>query len=261
MNQGYSKLMVERLKQLGYKVVLSDDVTESGREKRKAAFCFPAEIAHGAFDNLLSKNTDYIFMPHVMHIPVTGSNENNKACVFVQGEQYYLKQAFKDRTLPELLVPIIDFQEHVSSTKSEFIKIAQGVGAKKSDAAKAFKFAYDQMSAFFHKSWEIGAEVLKELEQNPDEFGIVLMGRWYNALAREANMSIPHKIASRGIRVIPYDFLPYETKKSNTYMHWGIGKTAIQVSKRVKDHPQLFATYVTNFSCGPDSFIVPYFRE
>ncbi len=247
--------------QLGYKVVLSDDVTESGREKRKAAFCFPAEIAHGAFDNLLSKKTDYIFMPHVMHIPVTGSNENNKACVFVQGEPYYLKQAFKDRNLPELLVPIIDFQEHVNSTKTEFIKIAQSVGAKKSDAAKAFKYAYDQMSGFFHKSWEIGAQVLKELEQNPDEFGIVLMGRWYNALAREANMSIPHKIASRGIRVIPYDFLPYETKKSNVYMHWGIGKTAIQVSKRVKDHPQLFATYVTNFSCGPDSFIVPYFRD
>lgn len=247
--------------QLGYKIVLSDDVTESGREKRKAAFCFPAEIAHGAFDNLLSKNTDYIFMPHIMHIPVTGSNENNKACVFIQGEPYYLKQAFKDRKLPEILVPIIDFQEHVNSTKEEFIKCAVSIGADKSDAAKAFKYAYQKMDDFRKESWKIGKEVLEELEKNPDEFAVVLMGRWYNALAKEANMSIPHKIASRGIRVIPYDFLPYETKKSNVYMHWGIGKTALQVSKRIKDHPQLFATYVTNFSCGPDSFIVPYFRD
>ena len=25
--------------------------------------------------------------------------------------------------------------------------------------------------------------------------------------------------------------------------------------------PQLFGTYITNFSCGPDSFIIGYFRD
>jgi predicted nucleotide-binding protein (sugar kinase/HSP70/actin superfamily) len=44
-------------------------------------------------------------------------------------------------------------------------------------------------------------------------------------------------------------------------MHWGIGKIILQVSQFVKRHPQLFATYVTNFSCGPDSFLISYFRD
>ncbi|HOV15714.1 MAG TPA: acyl-CoA dehydratase activase-related protein, partial [Spirochaetota bacterium] len=243
---------------MGYKIVLSDDVTIEGREKRKSAFCFPAEIAHGAFDNLLSKKTDYIFMPQILHIPVSGSGENNKACVFVQGEPYYLKQAFNDRVIPELLIPIIDFQEHVDSTKEEFVKCAVGIGADKNDAKKAFDFAIDKMISCFNKGFEIGRKVLEELEKNKDEFAMVLIGRWYNALAREANMSIPHKFASRGITIIPYDFIPFNFQSLGLHMHWGIGKINLQVSKFVKKHPQLFGVYVTNFSCGPDSFIVPY---
>ncbi|OHD18835.1 MAG: hypothetical protein A2Y34_02295 [Spirochaetes bacterium GWC1_27_15] len=247
--------------QLGYKVVLSDDVTLEGREKRKSAFCFPAEIAHGAFDNLLSKKPDYIFMPQVLHIPVFGSVENNKACVFVQGEPYYLKQAFKDRNLPEILTPIIDFQAHVDSTKKEFVEVALSIGADKGAANKAFDFASNQMIAYFKKAFEIGKKTIEELEKNPNEFAAVLIGRWYNALAKEANMSIPHKFASRGITIIPYDFIPFNYENLGLHMHWGIGKINLQVSKFVKKHPQLFGVYVTNFSCGPDSFIIPYFRD
>ncbi|MCG8568844.1 MAG: acyl-CoA dehydratase activase [Spirochaetes bacterium] len=247
--------------QLGYQVVLSDEVTERGREKRKAAFCFPAEIAHGAFDNLLSKGCDYIFMPHILHIPVAGSYENNKACVFVQGEPYYLKEAFKDRELPPILAPIVDFQQHVDSTKKEFVNSAVSIGADKASAEKAFEFAINQMTAYFKKAWGIGQKVIADLEKNPDQFGVILMGRWYNALAKDANMSIPHKFASRGIPIIPFDFIPFDYENLGLHMHWGVGKIALQVSKFVKKHPQLFATYITNFSCGPDSFVVPYFRD
>jgi predicted CoA-substrate-specific enzyme activase len=247
--------------QLGFNIALSEEVTEEGREKRKSAFCYPAEIAHGAFDNLLSMNPDYIFMPQVLHIPVAGSVENNKACVFVQGEPYYLKQAFKDRTLPEMLVPVIDFQAHVDSTKDEFVKCAESLGVRKSDAQQAFDFAIGRMLDFYKRSWEIGKKAIEDIEADPTRFGMVMMGRWYNALARDANMSIPHKFASRGITTIPFDFIPFDYEHLGLHMHWGIGKIALQVAKYVKNHEQLFATYITNFSCGPDSFVVPYFRD
>ena len=247
--------------QLDFKVILSDDVTLKGREKRRAAFCYPAEIAHGAFDNLLSKNADYIFMPHILHIPVSGSLENNKACVFVQGEPYYLKEAFSDKNIPPMLVPIIDFQAHVDSTKDEFVKIAVSIGVNKNKAKKAFDFALKKLMNYFKKAWKIGKQVIEKLEKDPDKFAVVLMGRWYNALAKEANMSIPHKIATRGITIIPYDFIPFDYEHLGIHMHWGIGKIALQVTKFVKKHPQLFAVYITNFSCGPDSFVIPYFRE
>ncbi|MBN2547073.1 MAG: activase [Spirochaetes bacterium] len=247
--------------QLGFKVVLSDDITTYGREKRKSAFCYPAEIAHGAFDNLLSKNVDYIFMPHILHIPVYGSAENNKACVFVQGEPYYLKQAFKDQKIPEILIPVIDFQRHVDSTKNEFVRSAVLIGLDKNQAKNAFDFALNKIMEYFKKAWSIGKKTIEDLEKNKNEFAVVMMGRWYNALAKESNMSIPHKFATRKITVIPFDFIPFDYEHLGIHMHWGIGKIALQVSKFVKKHPQLFAVYITNFSCGPDSFIVPYFRD
>ncbi len=74
-------------------------------------------------------------------------------------------------------------------------------------------------------------------------------------------MGIPHKIASRGVMVIPMDFLPHETEMSKHHMYWGIGQLILKTARFVQKHPQLFGTYITNFSCGPDSFVIGYFRE
>jgi predicted nucleotide-binding protein (sugar kinase/HSP70/actin superfamily) len=74
-------------------------------------------------------------------------------------------------------------------------------------------------------------------------------------------MGIPHKLASRGIMVIPFDFLLFNHEKSKRHMYWGMGQRILQVAKLVKRHPQLFGTFITNFSCGPDSFIIGYFRD
>jgi predicted nucleotide-binding protein (sugar kinase/HSP70/actin superfamily) len=44
-------------------------------------------------------------------------------------------------------------------------------------------------------------------------------------------------------------------------MYWGMGKLLMKAARRVEKHPQLFGTYITNFSCGPDSFVISYFRD
>ncbi len=74
-------------------------------------------------------------------------------------------------------------------------------------------------------------------------------------------MGIPHKLASRGVRVIPLDFLPIRQLESKRHMYWGMGQRILQGARLVKENDQLFGTYITNFSCGPDSFIIGYFRE
>jgi predicted nucleotide-binding protein (sugar kinase/HSP70/actin superfamily) len=44
-------------------------------------------------------------------------------------------------------------------------------------------------------------------------------------------------------------------------MYWGMGKLIMKAARVVEKHPQLFGTYITNFSCGPDSFLLGYFRD
>ena len=108
---------------------------------------------------------------------------------------------------------------------------------------------------------EIGRQVLKELESNKDKFGMILFGRAYNAFAGEANLSIPHKFSSKNITIIPHDFLPSDELNSYDNMYWYSGQQILRSARFVKEHPQLFGVFITNFSCGPDSFIISYFRN
>lgn len=44
-------------------------------------------------------------------------------------------------------------------------------------------------------------------------------------------------------------------------MYWSSGQQIMKGARFVKEHEQLFGVYITNFSCGPDSFILSYFRN
>ena len=37
-------------------------------------------------------------------------------------------------------------------------------------------------------------------------------------------------------------------------MYWSAGQAVLKAARLVERHPQLFGCYITNFSCGPDSF-------
>ena len=107
----------------------------------------------------------------------------------------------------------------------------------------------------------MGRSFLEELEQNPAKTAIVLFGRPYNALTKKANMGIPQKFATRGCRIVPYDFLPFGEEEPDETMFWAMGQMILKAARLVQGHPQLFATYITNFSCGPDSFIVGFLGD
>jgi predicted nucleotide-binding protein (sugar kinase/HSP70/actin superfamily) len=74
-------------------------------------------------------------------------------------------------------------------------------------------------------------------------------------------MGIPHKFATRGVLVVPFDFLPIDDESSIENMYWSAGQSILKGARFVERHPQLFAVYITNFSCGPDSFLISYFRN
>lgn len=246
---------------LGFKVILSDTIDKTGIDKIRSAFCYPVEIAHGFFRDLLNKKADYIFLPHVTQIENPDPHSYKRLCVFVQGENYYLKTTFKGPELPKILSPIIDLSKSGKEIKKTFIKIAEELDVNGSAAAEAFEFAEEQYNNMLSEFKEIGLKALKEIDRNKEKFGVVLFGRAYNAFAGEANLSIPHKFSSKNIMIIPHDFLPSEGLGSYENMYWYSGQQILRSARFVKDHPRLFGVFITNFSCGPDSFIISYFRN
>jgi predicted nucleotide-binding protein (sugar kinase/HSP70/actin superfamily) len=44
-------------------------------------------------------------------------------------------------------------------------------------------------------------------------------------------------------------------------MYWKAGQRFLQAARYIKRDPRLFAVHITNFGCGPDSFISHFFRD
>lgn len=248
--------------QLGFKVILGKEPLKEGIDKQQASFCYPAELAHGFFQGLIDLKPDYIFLPHITEMYDPIDKHYNKTCVLLQSEPYYLKSTFKDSVNGiELLTPVFNFAKGYENTRADFINLALELGKTESAATAAFNYALAQLKQMLADFSSYGRQALYELETDTTKMAMVLFGRAYNAFADEANLGIPQKFSSRNISLIPHDFLPSEAMESTENMYWGSGNQILRSARFIKQHPQLFGTYITNFSCGPDSMIIPYFRK
>jgi predicted CoA-substrate-specific enzyme activase len=251
---------------LGMEVVLSPSVDPDGMKRKRSSFCFPAEIAHGTLHSLLLTKPDFLFLPKVVELFVEGMPDRRKehqcTCLLLQSEPYYLKSAFKDMLQgTKFLSPVIDYSRSYESMEPTFEQLAVDCGLSEKEGKEAFAAALKVHKEFLAALKKRGEEILKKLEKDPSKIGIVLFGRPYNAFADEGNLGIPAKFASRGVEIIPWDMLDYNQEPVDMEMNWAMGQNIMRASKIVERHPQLFGAFITNFSCGPDSFVVGYFRS
>jgi len=264
----YFPLYYNFFSQLGFRVILSDNLEQRGLDRVNAPFCYPGEIAHGFFLNLLEKKPDYIFLPQFKGEYIESADEMCVTCPLSQGEPFYLNTAFKNHEVYKdlkakgrVLSPVIDFSGGYKSAESTFTGTAKGLGINKEKAKVAYARAVEIQNTVLKELEETCSEELKKIEASEDEFAVVVFGRSYNALVTEGHMGIPNKFASRNIKVIPLSSLPMAETTGVVNMYWSAGQRILRVANFVKKHPQLFGCYITNFSCGPDSFLVGYFRN
>ena len=255
--------------QLGFDPVLPDAPSQEGIDQRGAPFCYPVELAHGFFETLLNSDPplEFIFLPHLKAVPNQDPQTSlqSQVCPLVQGESFYLRTAFKERlgrlAGTRLLTPLLNMSAGLEAAEAPLVAAAAEMGVPRRRAREAFAFALRRQLDCFAEMKAAGRRALAEIEADPERFGVVILSRPYNGFADEAHMGIPHKFASRGVTVIPMDFLDVDADRSKRHMYWGMGKLLMKAARVVQTHPQLFGTYVTNFSCGPDSFLIGYFRD
>lgn len=254
---------------LGFEVVLPDLPLQKGIDQKNAAFCYPGELAHGYFYSLIQmKNPpDFIFLPHFKAVPAQDDSMDSQVCPFVQGETFFLQTTFQKRLAElkrggiKILTPLIDLRKGLKDARAPLIEAAMQAGVSRKEGEEAFKSALQKQVACMAEMQKIGRATIRALESDADRTAVVIFARPYNGFVDEAHMGIPCKFASRGMMVIPFDFIPFQKEDAKRHMYWGMGQMILKASNFVKRHPQLFGTYITNFSCGPDSFIIGYFRD
>ncbi|CAK8718385.1 2-hydroxyisocaproyl-CoA dehydratase activator [Candidatus Electrothrix laxa] len=250
--------------ELGFRLTLPSKEDPKGMDQQGAAFCYPVEIAHNYAAALLAEKPDYIFMPHLRGLDMGEPDMTSCTCVLVQGEPYYLRTAFPGLApASQVISQVIDFSKgNIADTKA-FQELAQKLGIDSTKITAALEAADAAQKSFTKDIRQIGKQGLAAIEADPEKCGTVVFGRPYNAFTSVANKGIPAKFASRGITVIPFDMLPYWEEKlaDDENMYWAMGQIILKGARFVERHPQLYGTYITNFSCGPDSFLVSFFRD
>jgi predicted CoA-substrate-specific enzyme activase len=249
------------LTNLGFSIVLSESSIDEGIERRCAPFCYPVELAHGFMADLIAKKPDYILLPHVRATPLIKGCPPSTTCPLVQGEPYVLRRTFQDDLKGiKVLVPVLDMPDSYTDSEKEMLLLGTRLGVSKSAAKKALHAAIEAQKDFIARIKNTGKKALERAEASSLPT-VILFGRSYNAFAGFAHMGIPHKFASRGIMIIPYDMLDSDQDEPIATMHWAAGMGILKAARIVKQKPNLFGCFITNFSCGPDSFIINYFRE
>jgi predicted nucleotide-binding protein (sugar kinase/HSP70/actin superfamily) len=120
------------------------------------------------------------------------------------------------------------------------------------------KAAYEAQRQFNTSLLEAGAHALSQI-RNSGEPAIVLVGRPYNLYDRGVNCDIPRKLRTQyGVNVIPLDFLPLEDvdiREVNANMYWNSGRRILAAGRLAAHNPNLHLVFISNFKCGPDSYI------
>ena len=243
---------------LGVKTIASTQAVPEGIAKQESSYCFPAEIAHGMVQDVLDKGADSVFLPHFRDMP-TMEDVHACTCPLTQGLPFYARHAFGLRD-DRMLRPLVSFSGGFDASRGAFEDVAERLGFTRAEGRRAYETGVEQYRRFLAAYAALGAQVLREVRENPDRVYIALCGRPYNAFTRDANMGIPRKFTSQGVTVIPFDMIYDAGAEIPPNNYWYYGQQDMKAVKQVGTIDNLYLAWISNFSCAPDSFLLHYVR-
>jgi predicted CoA-substrate-specific enzyme activase len=237
-------------------------LVENGIEAAMAEPCFPIQVAHGHVYGLKEQNLDYIFVPNVISTATQLPETTSYLCPWGQTLSFVLASAralsgVRDR----MLMPTIRFQEGIQQVKRSLAAMATTLGVSRKQSNQAVQLAFKRQREFAKSLIDAGRQALQELDRS-DQMGIVMLARPYTLYDPGSNLDIPRKLRDvYGVNLIPMDFLDLnrvDIRSMHENMFWDYGRRILQAAQIVGDYPRLHIIYMTNFKCGPDSFINHY---
>lgn len=254
--------------ELNFNLVISDEsdrkVITDSLESMVSETCLPVELIHGHVLNLIDKNVDYIFLPFVVNSMGEKDNPtNNCNCPWVQSHPYLVKAAFPDEITKKFLVPTLHFRYFQRALKKELQQFfTEKFKISKSKIYKAIDNANIAQKQFEQQVKISGRNAISNLKD--DQMNLVIIGRPYNTGDPALNLRLNRKLQNMNVLAIPIDFLPLEEENIfDDYpgMYWPNGQKILKATRYIAKTKNVFAIYLSNFRCGPDSFLMHFVKK
>jgi predicted CoA-substrate-specific enzyme activase len=254
---------------LGYRVILSEEtnakIIRHGNETSVAEPCLPVQAYHGHVQHLYSKGVDWIFIPNMINAQTDYMEVNSYYCPWGQTLPFVVKSSPNlDYIKDKIISPPLRFRDGINSIGKSLFEAFKFLGETKKSINKALVAAYQEQKKVNDILLKSGEKALFQLQES-GAIGIILVGRTYNIYDRGMTLDIGNKLQDYyGVNTIPMDFLPLNTidiKDTHQNMYWNYGRKIIAAAKFIADFPNLHLIYLTNFKCGPDSYVKHYITK
>ena len=264
--------------ELGFRVVVSDPTSRhlirKGVENVIEEPCLPIKVANGHVLNLLEKEPDFLFLPVQCTMekltddfPKSWNCPLTQSLPFIMYSSVRIKEALATPTgkAPWVLRPVVHAERGRPWLRKVFKRVARELGISATTLVdKAIHAGFEALDSFDDWQQKRGQEVLAQLK--PDEKAIVILGRAYNTCDSEMTLNLPEKLRDLGVLAIPLDFLPLkslarEASSVHPNMYWKSGQKILCAARMIAEDSRLFGLYLTNFGCGPDSYLLKFFSK
>ncbi|HVN71786.1 MAG TPA: acyl-CoA dehydratase activase, partial [Desulfomonilia bacterium] len=228
-------------------------------------FCYPIKVAMASVNVIAKKDPACkILLPFLIQdIKDDTIKPRSLYCPFITAVPGFFKDEVHSG---RIFTPEIDLSKGLLWQAKQISGVLNQAGIPKVSLFKITKGLKAGMKGLEKHRDEIASRSQAIMEEISDEKTIVLLGRPYNLYHRILNLGIPELIESLGFRVITMDAVPDEvTNKDITGifpdMYWYQGQKILKKAVTIRNKPNLFPLMISNFSCGPDSFVLSYFEE
>lgn len=255
--------------ELGFNVVLSREsdkklVTQS-IETITSETCLPVELMHGHVIDLLDRGVDYVFLPFIVSGKYKkGDKTSNSNCPWIQSFPFMVKAALRGKVDDsKFLTPTLHFRYFERALVKELTSFFGERFGLKGDSIRKATYKADGVQVAFEKGLvEYGRTVMDKLPEGCRP--VIILGRPYNSADPHLNLDLTEKLLAQNVMPIPLDMLDLSIAPiygNYRNMYWPNGQKMIAAAQHVARTDGLYAVYISNFRCGPDSFIWHYVTE
>lgn len=246
-------------KELGFKVVLSDESNKKMYLKGQHTIpsdtvCYPAKLAHGHIENLISKNIEHIFYPCMSYNFDEGISDNCFNCPVVAYYPELLKTNVKELNSNNFMMEYLSLNNKKLLSKQLYEILNKTFGdVKQKEVKNALEKAYIEYEKYTKHIKEKGEEFI-EYAKNNNKKVIVVAGRPYH-IDPEINHGIDKVLSSLGIVVLTEDSIEvsHEKPKVNILNQWTYQARLYNAAYYVAKNKDMELIQLVSFGCGTDA--------